>query len=167
MSTTIASESSDGRIWHRLRGLIREQLRQGLSPRQLTLALALGATVGLLPTLWGTSLLCFVLAGVLRLNQPLVQLANYLVYPLQILLFIPYLRAGDLVFGLHSLPDDPGPLLVQLHSQPLLLVQQLGWANLRAVAVWCASTPLLMLIGFLCAVLLVRWVPISSREKSA
>lgn len=159
MSTTIASDQSSRRGLTRLAALLREQVRQGLAPRELAMALALGATVGLLPTLWGTSLLCFVLAGVLRLNQPLVQLANYLVYPLQILLFIPYLRAGDLLFGLHGLPQDLGASLAQVQDQPLQLVAQLGWANLRAAAVWGLSAPLLMLLCFLLARGLVRFLP--------
>jgi len=156
MSTTTVSEPQREKGLARLRRLLRAQLRQGLAPRRLALALALGATIGLLPTLWGTSLLCFFLAWLLRLNQPLVQLANYLVYPLQILLFVPYLKAGDLLFGRHSLPQDLDPLIAQLQSQPLQLLRQLGWANMRAAVAWSCSAPFLLGAVFLLAILLSR-----------
>ncbi|MBW2519433.1 MAG: DUF2062 domain-containing protein [Deltaproteobacteria bacterium] len=71
-------------------------LHQGLSPRSLALAIALGATIGIFPTIWGTSLLCFALAGLFRLNHMAVQLANYMVYPIQLGLTVPYFWLGKL-----------------------------------------------------------------------
>lgn len=156
MSITTRSEWSLRRKLARLRQLLEEQLQQGLAPRRMAFALALGATLGLLPTLWGTSLLCFLCAWWLRLNQPLVQLANYLVYPLQILLFIPYLRAGDRLFSLHSLPPNIETLTKQLQENPLQFMAQLGGANLRAVAAWGLSAPLLLVTGYLLTTGLIR-----------
>ncbi len=79
----------------RYQTIYRKLLRQGLSAHQLALAMALGATIGILPTLWGTSLLCFLLAGLLRLNHLTVQTVNYLVFPLQIILFVPFSLWGQ------------------------------------------------------------------------
>lgn len=83
------------RFRHRLSGQWRLLLCQGLSPHALALGLAVGAAVGVLPTLWGTSLLCFALAWMLRLNHLATQFANFLVYPLQLSLVGPCFLLGQ------------------------------------------------------------------------
>lgn len=119
-------------------------LRQGCQPRQLSLALALGITIGLLPTVWGTSLICILLAYLCRLNQLAVQLANYLIYPLQILLFIPYFQGGELLFASNNLPADFDLWFETLQSAPLAVLEQYWQANLQAACAWLLSAPLLM-----------------------
>ena len=63
-------------------------LRQGVSPRELALCLALGTTIGLIPVLGVSTLLCALAALMLRLNMPAIQLVNYLLSPLQLILII-------------------------------------------------------------------------------
>lgn len=126
----------------RLKALLTSQLKQGLSPHQLSLAFALGVTIGIMPLVWGTSLLCIFLAGAFRLNQAVVQCANYLVYPLQILLFIPYLAGGDYLFATALLPADNSALLESIRTQPELFFRNFPQANIQALAVWLISAPL-------------------------
>lgn len=127
----------------RLRIRLRAALRQGLTPHKLALTLAMGITLGVLPTVWGTSLLCVLAAWMLRLNQPLMQLVNYLVFPLQILLFVPFLQLGQNLFG-----EGPQPLTQDwapqnLLAEPLQTLRLAGEANLMAVAAWAlAALPL-------------------------
>jgi uncharacterized protein (DUF2062 family) len=80
------------------RELLQRILSQGLSNKQLALAVAIGATIGILPTVWGTSILCFIIAFFLRINQVVIQAANYLVYPLQVAFFIPFSTFGQALF---------------------------------------------------------------------
>lgn len=65
---------------------IKAQLSQGISPHALALACAVGVTVGLFPILGVTTYLCFIIGYFLRLNQPILQAVQYLVYPLQLIL---------------------------------------------------------------------------------
>ena len=59
-----------------------------LSPKKLALTIALGVV----PLLWGASILCVVGAWALRLNQVCLQVVNYLAWPLQLALLIPFYR---------------------------------------------------------------------------
>jgi uncharacterized protein (DUF2062 family) len=140
----------------RLKDLLGGLLQQGLQPQRLALALALGATIGLLPTVWGTSLLCILCAAPLRLNQLVVQLANYLVYPLQIFLFLPYLEVWEQLFSSQVLPHNLERLWQQLQSAPLATLQSYWQANLQAIFVWLLSSPLLLASAYLLALLLVE-----------
>jgi hypothetical protein len=89
----------------------------------------------MLPLAWGTTLLCAFLAYLLRLNQAGIQAANYLAFPLQITLLVPFYRMGARMF--------PGGATASAKGQ----VQQLGsdWvkqaalilvATLKALVAW-------------------------------
>ncbi len=145
---------SDG-YFKRLRFLLNAQLRQGLRPRQLALALAVGVTIGVLPVIWGTSIICCFLAYGLRLNQAIVQLANYLVFPFQILLYIPYLQGGEKLFSTSLLPINTALFFEQIQTTPWVFLQEFGQINLQAAVAWCMTTPLLFLSVFFLSFLLI------------
>lgn len=88
------------RIWSRLLGM----LRHGLSPEGLAWSLAVGLTLGVSPLFGTSTALCAGAAMAFRLNQPAMQLANYLAYPLQIALLLPFIRLGERLFGAPRLP---------------------------------------------------------------
>lgn len=120
------------------------QLRQGVTPPQVALTLALGAALGLFPILGATTALCAVAGVALRLNQPLIQLVNYLVYPLQLLLLIPFYRAGEKLFGAEPVPlVDVTALAVRFRDGPWQFLIDYGRVGLYGVAVWAIVTPLL------------------------
>lgn len=95
---------------------LKHQLVQGVTPARLALALALGLVIGATPILGITSLICAVVAAGLRLNQPAIQVANYLAYPLQIALFVPFFEAGARLFGAPQLGFSVAQL--QADSRP-------------------------------------------------
>lgn len=78
---------------------VRQLLWAGVTPEKLAWSLAVGLVVGVAPILGATTGLCFLGALVLRLNLPAMQVANYLIYPLQFALFLPFVRAGEWLLG--------------------------------------------------------------------
>lgn len=125
--------------WARRRILapILAQLRQGISPEKIALTLALGGVIGLFPILGATTLLCGVVGIGLRLNQPVIQLVNYLVYPLQVLLLIPFYRAGEKLFGAEPVPIfSVTDLLARFQAGPWQFVLDYGLVGVYGVVVW-------------------------------
>ncbi len=136
---------------------LRDQLTQGVSPSRLALALTLGLVVGVIPVLGVTTALCALLAVALRLNQPAIQLANYLAYPLQLLLFIPAFQAGAWLFGRAPLGFTLAGLQAELSADALGTVARYLGDNLRALAAWGVAAPLVGgLLYLLLAALLSR-----------
>jgi uncharacterized protein (DUF2062 family) len=78
---------------------VLDLLRQGVTPEKISLSIALGITLGVTPVLGSTSVLCFLAAVLLRLNLPALQLVNYLVYPLQFALLVPFIRVGEWILA--------------------------------------------------------------------
>lgn len=138
----------------------RKIFHQGLTPHQLALTIALGVAVGIVPLVWGATPLCALLAFRLRLNQVAIQAVNYLVYPLQIVLFLPFYTLGAAIF-----PWGPvlSPTSLRAGLQPdlsgnltLLLV-----TTLKALGAWLLLSPLLA------ALLYLLLLPIAKRKHWA
>jgi len=73
-------------------------LKQGLTPQELALCVALGCVISVIPMLGTTTLLCALVAGVMRLNQAAIQSVNWVMYPLQFILLIPWYKLGAILF---------------------------------------------------------------------
>ena len=112
-----------------------------LSPRKLALTIALGVALGILPLFWGASLLCVAVAWAFRLNQVCLQVVNYLAWPLQLALLIPFYRLGEwLLSGWHPRLPETGAL----H-----FLAQLGPATVKALAAWFVVAPVAVLLMYL------------------
>jgi uncharacterized protein (DUF2062 family) len=120
------------------------QLRQGVTPEKLALTVALGTVLSIFPILGSTTLLCACAAIVLRLNQPVIHLVNYLAYPAQLVLIIPIYRAGEKLFG-----NDPVPLSIPLIFERFQadfgqFLRDFGMIAVQGIVVWCVLAPLII-----------------------
>ena len=74
-------------------------LQQGISPDRLALCVAIGAVVGNIPILGVSSIACALIALIFRLNLPAIQMVQAAMAPTQVLLIIPFVRAGEWLMG--------------------------------------------------------------------
>jgi hypothetical protein len=109
--------------------------------------MASGLVLGVFPGLGWTTPLCAVVALRFRLNLPAIQLANYLVYPLQLVLFIPFIRAGEFIFRTERLPLSLAQILSMFRTDAWHSVKVLWLVNVHAMIVWMAlAAPAMYLI---------------------
>ena len=160
MSTTtgfkiVAPQSSRGWWWRIITPfLARLQtiVSSGLTPQKLAQTLCIGVALGTLPLLWGTSLLCILLAHTLRLNHIALQSVNYLLYPLQLALLIPFFKLGAWMFP--GGPTLPTHMFTTLIHKPISSLPALGWITLTSVAAWLVTVfPIVLIVyGVLLAI---------------
>ena len=137
-----APPASTDSLWkRRVVAPIRSQLQQGTSPDKVALTIALGLVLGVFPVLGTTTVLCAVVAARLRLNQPIIQLVNYLLYPVQLIAMIPFYRAGESLFGRPHVSLTVPMLLDRVRAGALGFVGDFGMIGLRGIAVWCLLAP--------------------------
>lgn len=117
-------------------------LRQGVTPRKLALGLALGIVIGLVPIFGISTLLCAIAALALRLNMPAIQLVNYLLTPVQLLLIIPLLRFGEWLARAPRFPITLESGLGLLSHGALEAVRVLATAIAHATLGWSVLAPL-------------------------
>ncbi len=133
-------------------------LKLGLSPEKLALTIALGITLGVTPVLGSTGLLCTLAALFFRLNLPAIQLVNWLVYPLQLALLVPLLRAGAHLFGKDSADFSLFVILQLIRTDALRAMGILWTATLHALLVWLAAGLVATGLFYLCLVPILKRV---------
>ncbi|WP_353062702.1 DUF2062 domain-containing protein [Tunturibacter psychrotolerans] len=111
-------------------------LRMGASPQKLAWSIALGLLIGINPILGSTTFLCLALAFVLRLNLAASQLANHIVYPLQLILLVPFIHLASRLFGTAPMPLSANELFHAAHEHPLALSRQLWLWEWHAFLLW-------------------------------
>jgi uncharacterized protein (DUF2062 family) len=125
---------------------LKRFLKQGLNYRDLALSIAIGVTLGTMPVLGVTTILCALAAIVLRLNLPVIQFANYLAYPLQIVLLVPFYYLGDLFFGarVNLRFDSLKDVLTGItHKETMTMLFD---STLNAVGAWLLISPLVLIL---------------------
>jgi uncharacterized protein (DUF2062 family) len=126
--------------------VLADQFRQGLTPHEMALTLAVGLCLSVPPVIGTTTILCALAAVVLRLNQPLIQAVNFLAYPLQLLLLVPYLRLGEWLFREPHTPLSPSKIAAMARADPRGAISSLGTVVWHGALVWALlSVPM----GFL------------------
>jgi len=141
----------------RLLGPLLDQLRQGVSPEKLTLALTLGALIGIFPIIGSSTILCVAAGVVLKLNQPAMQVANYLAYPLQIPLVFVFVRIGETILGAPHVSFSVPQLLREFNRDPEAFARQLAMTGLRGIFAWAIlAVPLGLLIYTTVRLLVIR-----------
>ena len=136
-------------IRQKYRILIKNLFTQGVSPQKLALTISLGILIGTIPVLWGSTLICVVLAFLFRLNQLGIQAANYLVYPLQIVLIVPFYRIGAAIFPWGP-PVSPDIFSIGIKNAWMGNFVPIAAATVKALAAWfLIASPVVILLYFL------------------
>jgi uncharacterized protein (DUF2062 family) len=140
---------SFGKFWReRVIAPIIAQLIQGVTPQKMALTIALGFSFGVIPILGVTTALCAIVAVRLRLNQPVIQLVNWLVYPLQLAWILIFVRLGEWMMRAPHLPLSLPELIQKFHESPGRFLQEFGMAQLHGVVAWLFIAPFLTAITF-------------------
>lgn len=130
-------------------------LKQGTSPERIARAVALAVVVGVFPVLGSTTLLCAGAAAWLRLNLPLMQLVNWVIYPVQLILLIPLMSVGSRFFGLGPLPSL-AELMKLVASSPLAAIRLFWPASLSAIGAWMVLAPFVAFLIYFAVLLPLR-----------
>ncbi|HXC94724.1 MAG TPA: DUF2062 domain-containing protein [Edaphobacter sp.] len=111
-------------------------LRIGASPEKLAWSIAAGLLIGINPILGSTTLLCLAIALFFRLNVAASQVGNHLVYPLELVLVIPFIRMSSRVFHTAPMPLSTSTLLHEAREHPLALTRELWLWEWHAFLLW-------------------------------
>lgn len=126
----------------RVLGLVVAQLQQGCTPRQVAFTAALGLCLGVFPIFGATSLLCLACGVGLKLNQPFIQLINWLASPLQLLLIPVFVRLGEMLVGANRVSFSIPQLFAQFHASPAQFFRDFGLTGWHGILGWSVAAPL-------------------------
>jgi len=151
---------------HKIGQPVLALIKQGISPKKMSLSVAFGVTIGMLPILGSTTLICAAFAVTLRLNLPAIQLFNYLVYPLQIFLLIPFINLGAFLFQVELPLWTVEELSAMFQYDFWGAIASFFETMLYAVAAWfIVCTPLFIVLYALLVPVLKRLAPITMNQS--
>ena len=123
-------------------------LKQGISHEKIALSIAVGITLGIFPVLGATTALCAMAAFVLKLNLPAIQLVNFAVYPLQLFLLVPFLKAGGWIFGDQRF-SQLGKEIIDLMQNDLWGSFGMLWnLTVYGVVLWMLVSPVVIVLSY-------------------
>ena len=111
-------------------------IRLGLSPVKLSIAISVGATLGLCPLFGTTTILCGLLAIIFRLNMAVLQLVNYLMLPLQLIILIPLIKAGEYIFSSGSSRISAESIIHAFKDSWFVGMKEMGHILIMGTAAW-------------------------------
>ena len=149
--TQTAQPSRLKRFWQeRVVALVVAQFTQGFTPQKIALTITLGATLGIFPILGATTALCAIAGLWLKLNQPVIQLVNYLLSPVQLALILVFVRIGEWMVHAKPVSFSIPELFRKFHESPAKFMHEFGLTGLHAILAWLVIAPFLTaLIYFL------------------
>ncbi len=123
-----------------------------LSIHKIALSFAIGIILGITPFFLGVNIyLSIFFAWRLKLNHVLVQLITNVVYPLQLLLFIPFIKYGTLLLSSDEVYFSTNYILALFKENTLGAIVVLGAWNIYGLLLWiitsAISLPVLYVIS--------------------
>ena len=136
-------------ILKKIYGPLIAQLKQGVSPQKLAQSVAFGVVLGSIPVIGVTTSLCLLAGAIFKLNHVAIQTVNYLVYPIQIALIIPFLRMGEWLFNISPASLNIKVMIYEFRHEFVNSIQKYGMTALRGVAAWGIVAPLSFLLIYI------------------
>ena len=124
------------------------ELRQGATPEGMATSAAVAAILAIVPIFGVTTALCFLAGRLFRLNHVVMQGVNCLMYPLQLLLILPFLRIGEALLGAERLSISPAAQAMEFSTSPwhffekfgkAIAISSLGWALCALPTLWALN----------------------------
>jgi uncharacterized protein (DUF2062 family) len=128
--------------------LVKSLLKEGMSLNKISLCIALGIGLGIFPVIGSTTVLCTIAALVLRLNLPAIQIVNYAVYPLQLILLAPFYAAGGWLFGNRRWSGVREDFIELLKADFWGSIARFWDLTIYAIGVWLIITPFLVFLFY-------------------
>ena len=155
-------------FWQRrVRDPIVAQLTQGITPEKIALTLSVGSGLANFPILGTTSALCFFVGFKLKLNQPIIQVVNYLCTPIHIPFIIYSFKWGEKLFGVKHTRVEIRSMARLLMDDPVKFLHDFGTAAFHACIVWAILVPFWMLAVYYIALPIMRAIARVRLEAAA
>jgi len=143
---------------------VKQQLWQGVTPAKLAMSLALGVVISVMPVLGITTVVALAVSVAFRLNHVAMVAANYLAYPAQILLFIPFFQAGAWLTGGPPVPFSIEQIQAELAAGIWPTIVRYAGANARALVAWGLLAPLVTWLLYAVFLRLLARLPVPRVE---
>lgn len=147
--------------------MLRRELTNGLNLQSGSIAVASSFTIGLFPIMGFSTPMNTAAAWIFRLNQPIVQVINWIMAPLKLALIIPFLRLGEWLFAAEPFTLSLSEFTHIFFEDWLATTREFAWTFAHAIFGWLIAAPLIFLLVYLMVrVVLTRRLTASTTDST-
>jgi uncharacterized protein (DUF2062 family) len=110
--------------------------KQGLTPIQLCESIIVSGALSVIPILGITTFVLTTLSIKRKLNLPLMIAISYLMWPIQILLIIPFIRVGEFIFSVPSTQHTAEEIIKSFQNNFFQTLSKLSFELLSGLGGW-------------------------------
>jgi uncharacterized protein (DUF2062 family) len=152
-------------VENRIVGPLYKYIKLGLSPVKLSIAISIGATLGLFPIFGTTTLICVLLAVIFKLNMTVLQVVNYLMLPLQLIILIPLIKAGEYIFSSGHSKLTIEMIVHAFKDSWLSGIKELGHILIMGAGAWAIIIIPLGIILFFILVPIIKKIALANKSN--
>ena len=139
--------------------------QQGLTPKQLCKSIIVSALLSVIPILGISTFLITVVSLKYKLNLPIMVALSYLMWPVQILLILPFISSGEFIFSIPSSHHTVGEIINSFQNGFFSTLGKLSFELLCGFAGWVfIAIPIAIVVYGFC-LLLLKFIPNVENKK--
>jgi uncharacterized protein (DUF2062 family) len=124
-------------------------LTQGITADKIAQTLAVGAICSMFPFVGTTWALNLAVGLWLRMNQPILQTLNQLLWAVHLPMILVYVRLGEWIWGVTDERFDLKEMMHAFQDASFAeFLERFGWAGVHAFTAWLATAPLLFVVVY-------------------
>jgi uncharacterized protein (DUF2062 family) len=111
-------------------------LKQGLTPKELSQSLIVSGLISTIPILGVSTFMITTVSLRQKLNLPIMISLSYLLWPVQILLIIPFIRVGEFIFSVPQNHHTAEQIISSFQASFSQTLSQLSFELLCGLGGW-------------------------------
>lgn len=110
--------------------------KQGLTPKKLCQSIIVSALISVIPIIGVSTFMITTVSLKSKLNLPVMVALSYLMWPIQILLIIPFIRAGEFIFLVHPKQHSVEEIVTLFQTSFFKTISYLSFELLCGLGGW-------------------------------
>lgn len=119
-----------------LRNKVTALFMQGLTPKELSQSIIVSGVIAIIPILGVSTFMITTMALKSKLNLAVMIALSYLMWPVQILLIIPFIRVGEFIFSVPRNHHTVGEIISSFQNSFFQTLSQLSFELLCGLGGW-------------------------------
>jgi uncharacterized protein (DUF2062 family) len=111
-------------------------LKQGLTPKELSQSIIVSGLISIIPILGVSTFMITAVSLKRKLNLPVMISLSYLMWPVQILLLIPFIRVGEFIFSVPRHHHTVEEIISSFQNSFFQTLSQLSFELLCGLGGW-------------------------------
>ena len=134
--------------------------KQGLTPIQLTQSIIVSALISIIPILGVSTFLLTVLSIKRKLNLPIMIAISYIMWPIQLLMIIPFVNIGEFIFTIPQSNHSAQEIIASFQESFFGTLSRLSFELLCGFGGWLlTAVPFFTLVYFVSNFLISKFSP--------